>query len=149
MPFIGKGLDVEQAAKELENIQLLYGELTSETLLKAAEPEDSFFHVAFEWNNDIAAHKFRLSQARDIINNVEVVVVSDGEPRQIPVFEIIKTGQSGSYKSIIDMDDADAKQIALRTKKEMIYLRNKLSFYEKFSASVKHLDAAIAELENS
>jgi hypothetical protein len=147
LPGLSKGLPAEDAAKEFKRIEQVFGALTPENIVKAAEPQDSLLHKLFEWNNQKAADLYRLQQARTIINNVEVKVISDGEPRTVPVFEIITQKDSNVYKSITEFDESDLQQIRKNAVRELNYWKNKLSFYKEFSGMIPKLDKVIAELE--
>jgi hypothetical protein len=146
MRSLAKGIDPEEAIAEIERIENLYGSLTAENVLKAAQPEDSLFHCLFQWDDSKAAHQFRLQQARNIINNIEVKVVSDGGERSIPVFEIVNLGEGRVYKSIQSMDKDDVEYVKQSVKREISYLRSKLSTYNSFEATIKHLDNALETL---
>lgn len=59
-----------------------HGTLTPELVVKDATSPKSPLHDYFEWDDDIAAHKFRLEQARTLIRSVEVrITVEDIEVR--------------------------------------------------------------------
>lgn len=51
--------------------------LQPQDLIDAAEPPESELHDLFEWDDTIAARKWRLSQARKLIKSIEVII----EPR--------------------------------------------------------------------
>lgn len=46
--------------------------LSPETLLEASRAEDAPLHNEFEWDDTVAAEKFRKEQARFIIRNLEI-----------------------------------------------------------------------------
>lgn len=48
------------------------GNLSAKSLLDASRPKDAPLHSEFEWNDSIAAEKFREGQARNIINHLVV-----------------------------------------------------------------------------
>lgn len=72
------------------------GGLTPEAVVAEAKAKSSPLHVAFEWDDDKAAHRFRLVQARYLIKQVEVVV-EDAAPA--PVFYSIKSDSGRSYRT--------------------------------------------------
>lgn len=47
--------------------------LTPENLVKMSEKEDAPLHNEFEWNNDVAAEKWREEQASNIIRHLIIV----------------------------------------------------------------------------
>jgi hypothetical protein len=91
----GKGstFDDEKAQKYGEFLWKLKEEngdvLTSAQIVEKAKPKNSPIHDFFEWDNDTAGEKYRLSQARYLIARIEIIVVSDGEEDQIRAFHNI------------------------------------------------------------
>ena len=51
------------------------GVLTPEEVVQAARNPNSSMHDQFEWDDNEAAHRFRLSQARSLIKQITVEVV--------------------------------------------------------------------------
>lgn len=144
-----KGVDPVAAVEELERIESVLGGLTAENIVIAAMPEDSLFHNLFEWDDSQAANLYRLSQARTIINNIEVVVISDSQPRTVNAYEIVRKPQASVYKHVIDFSPDDVQEVKQRTIRELNYLKNKLSFYNQFQSVVDKLDDAISDLDNA
>lgn len=138
-----KGIDPEEAIKEFERIESFYGKLTPEYILKESWQRDSVLHNAFIWDNNIAAEHFRLQQARNLLNNIQVNIVSDGEEHQISVYEIINGGEGRIYKNIITFTDDDIEFVKKTTIHNLEILKRKLSVYQNFKRVVKHLDIAI------
>ena len=50
------------------------GILTPDAVVKEAKSQDSPLHDLFEWDSQVAAHAYRLDQARALIRSVRVVV---------------------------------------------------------------------------
>jgi hypothetical protein len=80
------GKITQERIDELLRIHKTKG-LTAETLLEKAKNKKSSLHELFEWNNNKAGEKWRLAQARWIINEVRVII----ETEEIPAFEVITT----------------------------------------------------------
>jgi len=75
--------------KELEQIrEANNGMLRPEDVVDFATNPDTALHNRFTWDNDEAGHRYRLWQARVIIN-VQVEIVSGNGGRRIPVRENI------------------------------------------------------------
>lgn len=140
---LAKGVNIDDAVQELERIESLYGSLTPENVLKASKPKKAVLHSLFEWDNTIAGEQYRLQQARTIINNIEVKVIANGQPKKVAVYEVIRQPAGKTYKSIQTMSSDDIEFIKERTKKELNILKNKLSFYQEMSKAVVHIQAAI------
>lgn len=61
--------------------------ITPEQVLEKAKDEDSELHKCFEWDDSIAAEKYRLAQARQIIQLIVTVPDKKEEPPK-RVFQI-------------------------------------------------------------
>ena len=61
------------------------GYVAPERLVDVSRPVTAPLHNEFEWNNDVAAEKYRNEQARQIIKNIVRVEISEeaGEPKPI------------------------------------------------------------------
>lgn len=55
-------------------------ETTPEKVLEKAKDEKSELHKCFEWNDSVAAEKYRLEQARCIIRNLVYVPAKEDDP---------------------------------------------------------------------
>ena len=64
--------DPNEAGKVCEELANTIG-LTSANLVDASRPEDAPLHDDFEWDDSVAAEKFRQEQASTIIRNLVVV----------------------------------------------------------------------------
>lgn len=106
--------------------------VTPESVLEKARDESTELHKCFEWDDGIAAEKFRLSQARQIIQMIVVTEVEDKKPvgEQKRVFQI--SSEPHVYQPIkFFKDNADEYDILLkRAKKELVAFKNR---YEKLS----------------
>jgi len=141
-----KGIDINEAVIELERIKNLYGELTPQTVLDASRPEDAVLHKLFNWDDASAAEHYRLQQARTILNNIELKVISNGQSKQIAVYELIKDSATTEYKNIQSMSTSDITFIKQRTLKEITILRDKLTIYKELSKVTVALNEAIEAL---
>lgn len=70
----------DQIRAELSAIYERSGSVTPEEVVKEATPDDAPLHGQFEWNNDKAAHKYRLVQARTMIRSVGVIIRGEKKP---------------------------------------------------------------------
>lgn len=74
LPYSNVPADV--VGHHIENLMEKEGIVTTQNLLDSARPEDSPIHPCYEWDDSIAAERYRRKQSRDILNNlvrVEVV----------------------------------------------------------------------------
>lgn len=65
-------------------------EVTVDGVLQAAKSTNCPLHRFFEWNDDVAAHKYRQGQAEDILTTVRVRFVSndDGQEHTVRAYKI-------------------------------------------------------------
>ena len=77
--------------QELRKIEQRDGVITPSAVVEAAEPETSPLHSHFQWNNDKAAHEYRLWQARQLIAVVIFERVGDEPQRTFTSVVIEKT----------------------------------------------------------
>lgn len=150
IPSLFKGINPADAYNEIERIKEKHdGSVTAKILLAESRDPNSVFYRYFNWNDADAAEKFRLSQARDLLRNIEVHIIADGAPKHIRVYEVVKMENgNGVYKDIETLNSDDVDYIAQSTIKQISLYKTKLSNYEQFQTVVSHLNGAITELEN-
>jgi len=133
-------IKAQTAGEELERISSARGELTPESVLAESQREASVLHGCFEWDNDSAAEKYRIHQARTIIQNLTVTVVNDRET-SVPVRAFVQI-QAG-YMPVCDVVlSADYSNEMLNNA-----LRELESFKTKYSALAK-LQAVFASIDD-
>lgn len=142
-----KGIDPDAAVLELERIETELGSLTAENVLKASESETALLHSLFNWDDTSAAHQYRLSQARTILNNVEIKIVSEGQERIIPVYEVVTRSEGRVYKHIEDFSSEDVVQVKNGVVKALNYWKNKLSVYREFDSVIARITELVQEIE--
>ncbi len=87
-----------QAAGEVCEKLQRRGKLTPENLVDASRSEDAPLHGAFEWDDAIAAEKYRVTQASYIIRSIEVETKYAEEP--VRAFVPVTFKEKTSYKGI-------------------------------------------------
>lgn len=85
------------------------GLLTPAAVVKDARNKSSPLHKLFEWNDSVAAHKYRLIQARKLIVTVQVPVHIVPEAVRISVYtkDPRIPGNKQGYCSVMSLRDAD------------------------------------------
>ena len=141
---LSKKVDPELAVQELDKIQNIHGKLTPELIVQTAEQPDNVLHNLFTWDNDEAADKWRLHQARLLINNIELTIIKNGETRTIDVYEI--TSKSDGYKHISTFDKSDVEYVRETILKDLQRVQEKLKLYSEFSKVRSLIVKAIGEL---
>lgn len=81
-------IPAKDVRNELRRIHDLRGELKPVDVVEESKPKAAPLHPCFEWNDTKAATEFRLHQARNIINIVQVTT-TDARGRKCTVPEFI------------------------------------------------------------
>ena len=138
---LGKGVDVALVVEELTRLQEVNRILTPEVVVRAAEDNNSILHKLFEWDDNKAAYNWRLQQARTILNNIEVTIITDGEPREIAVFEV--TTRSEGYKNVDTFTNEDVDFVRASILRQLNTMKSKLKTYKEFDKVLFYIDKAI------
>lgn len=138
---LGKGVDVALVVEELTRLQEVNRILTPEVVVRAAENSESVLHKLFEWDDNKAAYNWRLQQARTILNNIEVTIITDGEPREIAVFEV--TTRSEGYKSVDTFTNEDVDFVRASILRQLNTMKIKLKTYKEFDKVLFYINKAI------
>lgn len=76
---------------ELLSIRSQHGKLTPQIVLDAARKPGSPLHDRFEWDDTIAAQRFRESQAGDLIRKVKIsFTAGDGVSKELRAFVVVR-----------------------------------------------------------
>ena len=107
-----KGVFRADATKCYEEICEIGDEVKPEQVLDKARDENSELHKCFDWDDSSAAEKYRLYQARRVINHLIVVKHEVDEPEKEPIqFRVMlkneKTKDSGYKQTIVMVRDED------------------------------------------
>lgn len=145
MKGLAKGIKPEDAANELSRIQNVYGKITPEVIVREASDKSSPLHSYFEWDDEKAGHRWRVQQARILLNNIQVKVVSDGEERRISVFEVTSTSEG--YKSIDTFTREDVEYVKTDIRSRLKALNEKMKSYNQFDRVREHVTAAIEAID--
>ena len=134
------------AAERLRAIQTVHGELTPHAVVQDAESESSPLHPCFEWDDDKAAHQFRLTQARKLIGSIVVAQIEDkplGE--EVRAF-VHLTAEAPRYEAVeVVMRDVDMRgEVLERARREIALWRARYAAYEEFSTLVAEIDRVTA-----
>ena len=71
-----------------------YGVCHPERLVEDARPSTSPLHDMFEWDNTRAAERYRVEQARGILQSIRVILEPDAKP--VPAFVHVRLLESGN-----------------------------------------------------
>ena len=113
----GKSVSAQVAGEVMEKIEQRDGVLTKESFLEESRPVDSPTHKLFEWDDTVAAEKFRLEQSRMAIADIVVTIVKADEPVKRHAFVNVVAGKhnKAEYSNIeVAMSDETKRQAVLQ-----------------------------------
>ena len=120
------------------------GGLTPKSLVDASRSEDAPLHNLFEWRDEIAAEKYRESQAGYLIRSIEVVTVGTSEP--VRAFMPVVIEQDSEKKSYINIERAMSsndtrKQVLDRALSELRAFKRKYQNFKELASVFKAIDS--------
>lgn len=132
-------VDAETAGKELNRIKKKRG-LTAKAVVDESRDPKARLHKEFEWNDNIAAERFREQQARILIG--DLIIKADTPTGSTQTRGFVKLSQDSEYESIQEvLADVEAtNQLLDRAKTELRWFRDKYS-------TLKELAGVFAEID--
>ena len=126
-------VSAQTAGEECARLERM-GRLTPPELVDASRPEDAPLHSAFEWNDAIAAERYRETQAGYIIRSIEVVPVGMSEP--VRAFVSVTAEDAPRYiETVKAMAAADTRETVLeRARAELRAFERKYAGFEELAA---------------
>lgn len=127
--------DATKCYEEMQELE----EVTPENVLEYASDESSELHKCFEWNDSIAANKYRLQQARSVI---QYLVVTDEKKEREPVRVFQITSQPNVYQTTrFFLEQPDEYEALLKRAKE------ELAAFKKRYRSLTELEAVFEAID--
>ena len=115
------GVNAEKCYQEIQTI----GEsVTPKQILEYARNPETELHKCFEWDDSIAAEKFRLQQARMVV--CQLVIVEDmnkPEPQKIRVIQ--STGEAYKPVKMIVRNKTEYESLLERARAELRAFKNR------------------------
>lgn len=125
---------VQLIQAELAKIKKKLGEVTNQHIVDAARDAKNPLHKFFEWNKDVAAEKYRLIQAGEIVRSIRVFVERvppEKKSANVVVTKLPekkKNGARGPLHVIKEENDSVNREIIVNAKTD---LKGWVSRYEK------------------
>lgn len=116
--------------------------LTPKNLLDVSRPEDAPLHKEFEWDDSVAAERFREEQARHIINCLMIEAeVETAEPVMVKAYLNIDHGKKSYESTLSIMSDEEKTQKALDTAlAELIAVKKKWGYLTTLKKVFEEVD---------
>ena len=128
------------------------GKLDAKTLVDVSRPEDAPLHQEFEWDNDVAAERWRQHQGRNLIN--ALVMIPDDEEQneninEVRVFFKVDSINREQYESTRVLIQTQGGKDALRdmARKELAQYRNKYLTILQWAGADTGINEAYEALE--
>lgn len=121
-------------------VRAKHGRLTPELVVKDATDPDHPLHQEFEWDDRVAAGKYRRVQARELIRSVRVsYAAADGRPTEIRAFQSVRRPTGFVYEPTDEVarDDIAAKVLLADMEREWHALRKRYDSFAEFWALVR------------
>ena len=123
--------------EHFERLEKQQGHITPKIVLESARSETSAIHPCFEWNDDVAAEKYRETQAGLLIRNLTVKMIETGEKQTEPVRAYVSIKQSDSSEFIslqnVLKDDELTQKMLEQAKNELNAFAKKYSALQELS----------------
>ena len=133
--------------EHFEQLEKQKGCITPKIVLESARSETSVIHECFEWNDDVAAEKYRESQASSLIRNLTVKMVdTDDKPTEpVRAYVNIKQTDTSSFISMYKVLENDklTNLMLEQAKQELAAFAKKYSTLQELSG----VFSAIAKLD--
>jgi hypothetical protein len=132
----------QAVGEHIEQLEKSHGKITPKIVLDSARDENSLLHPCFEWDDAIAAEKYREDQAGRILRNLVVKIESNVQPATVRAFVNIKTQSTSAFLSIAKVLQDDA----LRDQMLEDALRDLKAFRDKY-ATLSELTGVFAAID--
>jgi hypothetical protein len=119
------------------------GTLTAQAVVDAARPPDHPLHQHFEWDEEKAAEKYRVQQARQLIRIVKLQYIDKrGEVQRMRVFHSVPDPESVSGRSYVPLEEIERSEVMtaqLRRSMEIDWrnLHRRYRQFAEFAAMVR------------
>ncbi len=152
--FKGLTVSADTVGETLERIERENGGVSRKAFLDASRPKDSPTHALFEWDNKIAAERYRLQQSGRYIRDLKVTVILQeetpvnvtlkSEPWEGPAY--INAGerrQSGvQYSNVFDAmkDEVKRANMLSNAKAELMIFQRKYKTLDELSGVFREIE---------
>ena len=125
----------------LDRIKSKNGRWSARALVDAARPSRSAIHGLFEWNDRVAGERFRLAQARDHIQHLTVVMVTDKVETVMPVAFSLGRGDGYTASETVLSSGDLREQLLAQALSEAESWRARYRFIKELAGVFAALDA--------
>lgn len=116
VPSMWTKLDAQAIGGEVERLESEHQhKLSPEEIVRAAESASSPLHPAFEWNDERAAQRYRIDQARQLLAMIDVVIIKpDQTEAAIRAFVSVASDEGRGYVATTHaLADPDMRKLVI------------------------------------
>lgn len=129
-------VDAQTAGNELQRIYERDGVIEPETVVAESQEPSAPLHSCFEWNDEKAAHKYRITQAQNIIRAIVVV----DEAKQLETRAFVNVQREYHPVSVV-VRNPEKREILLQN------ALNELRWFERKYNTLQELSNVFAAIE--
>lgn len=126
--------------EQLEAVRAKRGELTPPGVVDEARDPAHPLHARFEWDNEVAGERYRLVQARELIQSVRVTYTNPrGKTSDVRGFQSVRRESGWVYEpsSEVAQDPVTRSVVLAEMEREWRSLHARYSQFEEFTAMVQ------------
>lgn len=130
-------ISAQVVGEHFEALENKHGCITPKIILDSARSEQSAIHKCFEWNDNVAAEKYRETQASFLIRNLTVRIVDMEEKKVEPTRAYVNVKQQNTSNFIsmcrVLEDDKLTELMLEQAKSELLSFQKKYSTLQELS----------------
>lgn len=130
-------VDAQTAGNELQRIYERDGVIEPETVVLESESPSAPLHSCFEWDDEKAAHKYRITQAQGIIR----AIVAVDERQENPDTRAFVSVQSEYHPVSVVIQNPEKRDVLLQN------ALNELHWFEKKYNSLRELSGVFSAIK--
>lgn len=138
LPSKGARFTKAQAQSLGEVLETIGFHATPQQVVEAARPKASPIHDMFPWNDKLAAESHRVFLARNYVNHLEVVIITESGERTTKAFHsvVIQHGEVAergycSLETVVENEELNA-QVVRKALAELNYWKSKYAEYKAY-----------------
>ena len=136
--------EAEIVGKELERLEKTDGKIIPERVVELAKSRRSPLHNYFTWDDEEAANRHRLEEARALIRSIVVEYEIEREQKTMvrAFYNVTDEKKGRGYVNLKDINDNKGyrQQILDQALKELRSWADRYRMYEEFSDIIKAID---------
>lgn len=152
-----RGVDANLVGAEIDALGKRLGKpfrgVTPRDVVDSARELDSPLHPLFEWNDDKAAERWRVHQARNVLNSLRVVVVTEDNRCEGPRISRVSVNAGGDvgrlYVPVITASRNEALRVRMLEDAltGLVGWRKRYAELKGVDGAVEHVDKAVAMIK--